>query len=197
MHRRALLSVSALSLAGLAGCLGDVRRAASGTVRMDHASATLHPATEPWFVGGLSAESSDAYHAELFTEAPPDDADLFTDHYPRREYSLDNDVRNDDYSTGFLLLFEAKMPRAEPYTVGPTILHGDVEWTGWNGVSLPLERSPRDPDDLSFDGDPDELVCTMLARYESASSPSEATVRVYDGDGNQRGGRVVARPRFG
>ncbi|MDS0298862.1 hypothetical protein NDI76_08905 [Halogeometricum sp. S1BR25-6] len=195
MRRRALLSASVLSLAGLSGCLGDVRRRVSGRVTASHATAVMHSADDPWIRGGLSADSDRAFHAELFTEAPDDVYEVFTDDYPRKPRSFDNDVRNDDYSAGFSLLAEAKMPRAEAYTVLPG---GDGEegWAEWDSVSLPLRRRPYGdgaglPDHLR---DADELLCTMLARYEAESSPSTATVTVYD---EERGGVVretTARP---
>lgn len=195
MKRRALLAASAASLTGLTGCLGTVRRRVSGRIDMDHATTVFHPADEPWFVGGLSAASRGTAHTELFTESPADVDDLFTDHYPKREQSMDNDVRNDDYSNGFLLLFEAKMPVEEAYSVQPTILHGELAWTGWDTVSVPTVRSPRDPESLSFDDDVEAVIATTLTRYEAEATPSTAVVNVYDEETGDRIGRHTATPR--
>ncbi|WP_363463864.1 hypothetical protein [Halogeometricum borinquense] len=196
MNRRALLSASALTLTGLAGCTGTVREQVSGGIDMELATTIYHPADEPWFVGGLSAQSSNAYRTELFTQPPPDDADLFTGHYPHKEHSLDNDIRNDDYSTGFLLLFEAKMPRRKPYSISPTILHGDLSWSAWDTASIPMRRDSRDPESLSFGDDVDEVISTTLVRYEADATPSKAVVTVYD---EETGGQITqrtARSRF-
>jgi hypothetical protein len=195
VKRRALLASSAASLAGLTGCLGTVRRRMSGRIGMDHATTVFHPADEPWFVGGLSAASRGTAHTELFTEAPADVDDLFTEHYPKREESMDNDLRNDDYSNGFLLLFEAKMPVEEAYGVQPTILHGELDWTGWETLSVPTVRSPRDPESLSFDDDVEEVIATTLTRYEAGATPSKAVVNVYDEESGDRIGRHTATTR--
>ncbi|SFR68472.1 hypothetical protein [Halogeometricum limi] len=195
MRRRALLSAAALTT-GLAGCLDAAQRQVRGRIDMDHAVAALHPADEPWIRGGLSADENRTYHAELFAEAPPDDADVFTEAYPQREESLDNDVRNDDYSTGFLLLFEVKSSREEAYTAMPTTIHGELAWAGIDGISLPLERYEYGSDLPETVGDADEVVCTMLARYEVRRNPKTATVRVYDEKGSPRSGSLTARSRL-
>ncbi|MDS0292752.1 hypothetical protein [Halogeometricum luteum] len=193
MRRRALLSASVLSLAGLSGCLGDVRRQVSGRVTASHATAVMHPADEPWIRGGLSADSDRTFHAELFTEAPDDVYRVFTEAFPRRREQLDNDVRNDDYATGFSLLAEAKMPRGEAYSLVPVF--GEA-WTGWDAVSLPLETNPYDDDPTDGAGESDELLCTMLARYEAGASPSRATVTVYEETGDEVIRELTAEPRF-
>lgn len=195
MNRRALLSAGAVSLAGLAGCAGAARRRLSGRIEMDVATAVFHPAEEPWFVDGLAADSSDDYRADLFTESPADVDDLLTDHYPRKPRSLENDVRNADYDSEFLLLFEAKMPRDEAYSVLPTILYGDLGWTGWRAVAAPMARNPRDPETLDFADDVDELVATTLVRYAADATPSKAVVTVYDEESGGRVLRTAARPR--
>lgn len=200
MRRRSLLSASAFSvvgLAGLSGCLGDVRQQMSGDIDANHATAAMHSAEKPWLRGGLSADADRTFHAELFTEAPPDDAELFTADYPRKARTFDNDVRNDDYSTGFSLLAEAKMPGEEAYAILPDG-YGEEGWTGWSSASLPLGRRPYEdgaelPDDLR---DADELICTMLARYEADAAPSRATVTVYGEEGDAVVRETTAKPRF-
>jgi hypothetical protein len=194
VRRRALLSTAAVaSTAALSGCLTDARRTLSGDVRASNASATLH--TDRWVVGGLGPDSETWYHAALYTEAPPRDATLFTDAYPRRAKSFDNDLLNDDYENGFVLLFEARMAPEEAYVTLPA--HSpDPSWTGWDSVDLPLQRSRHDPETLAEDQrQADGLVSTMLAYYESDADPSRATVAVYDDEGNQRGGSVEVRAR--
>jgi hypothetical protein len=195
VKRRALLAASAAPFAGLTGCLGTARRRVSGPVEMAHATTVFHPADEPWFVGGLSATSRHTYRTDLFTESPADVDDLFTEHYPKRERSMDNDLRNDDYSNGFLLLFEAKMPVEAAFSVRPTTRYGERAWTGWDSVSLPAVRSAHDHETLSFDDDVEAVVATTLTRYETAATPSKAVVTVYDEASGRRVAERTARPR--
>jgi hypothetical protein len=194
VRRRALLSTAAAAgTAALSGCLTGVRQTLSGDVRFGNAGGTLH--TDQWVAGGLAPDSEAWYHAALYAEAPPRDADLFTDAYPRRETSFDNDLLNDGYENGFVLLFEARMAPEDAFVTLPAHSR-DPAWTGWDSLDLPLQRSRHDPETLDEDQRrADFLVSTMLAYYESEYDPARATVAVYDDEGNQRGGSVEVRAR--
>ncbi|WP_435184389.1 hypothetical protein [Halobellus sp. EA9] len=183
MNRRALLSTTsaaALSLTALAGCTGTVRRELSGDVEMDVATIAFHPASEPWFVDGLSASSSSSPHTELFADAPSDVSALFTDGYSPDEHSLDDLLGEADDSSTFFVLYEARMSRSNAYQVAPTILYGDLGWTGWRTVTAPMARAPRDPSELDLPPDTEEVIATTLVRYSADVSPRTVRLPVYD-----------------
>ncbi|MFC6825479.1 hypothetical protein [Halopelagius fulvigenes] len=195
MRRRALLSATAVAgTAALSGCLGDVRRELSGQILARHASATLRPAEEQWVVGGLSAETNEYARAVLFTESPPRDADLFTDDYPRKEESFDNEVLNGDYENGFTLLYEVKMPAEDAFVALPRSTSG-AEWTGWSAATLPMEMSRYEESRLTeAEREADELVAISVMYYEADRAPSRAEVTLSDERGNRRGGSATATP---
>lgn len=197
MRRRALLSASALSLASLAGCVRTVQRRVRGPIRISHAAAGLHPASEPWIRGGLSVESNRQYHAELVTQTPPDSAALFAETDAKTD-PFGGFFADIDYTNGFLLMFESASSPDDAHLLRPTRtgLHADLQWAGIDGISLPLERYPYGSDLPESTVDADELVCTMLAWYEVRSNPTTATVRLYDERGAPRSGSLTARRRF-
>ncbi|SFG76817.1 hypothetical protein SAMN04488063_2875 [Halopelagius inordinatus] len=192
MRRRALLSAVAASTVALSGCLADARRELDGRILARHGSATLRPADERWVVGGLSAETDEYARAVLFPEAPPRDADLFTDAYPREEHSFENEILNENYENGFTLLCEVKMSAEEAFVALPRST-ADAKWTGWDRATLPMEMSRYDESRLDEDERAaEELVAIVVAYYESDRAPSTADVELYDEEGNRRGGSAVA-----
>lgn len=196
MRRRALLSATAVaaSTAALSGCLADARRRVSGQIRSTHAQATLRPAEERWVVGGLSAETDEYARAVLFPDAPPRDADPFTDAYPRKEHSFDNEVLNEDYERGFTLLYEVKMSAEEAFVPLPTAA-ADAEWTGWERATLPMAMSRYEESRLTdAEREAEELVAITVAYYEADHAPSRAEVTLSDAEGNRRGGGATATP---
>lgn len=195
MHRRALLSAVVASTVALSGCLTDARRQLSGRIFARHSQATLRPADERWVVGGLSAGTDEYAHAVLFPEAPARDAALFTDAYPREEYSFENEILNEDYENGFTLLYEVRMAAEEAFVPLPQST-ADAEWTGWDRATLPMEMSRYDRSQLDEDErEAEELVAIAVTYYESDRAPSTADVELSDEEGNRRGGATTAEAR--
>jgi hypothetical protein len=184
VNRRALLSTTAsaaaLSMTALAGCTGAVRRELSDDVEMDVATMVFHPASEPWFADGLSASSESTHHAALFTEKPPDVSEVFTDHYPTNERTFDNKLRNADYGSHFILVYEVRMPRADAAQVAPTILYGDLGWTGWRTVMAPMVRATRDASELDLPPETEDVIATTVIRYSADATPRRVRVPVHD-----------------
>ncbi|MFA1611370.1 hypothetical protein [Halobellus rubicundus] len=181
MNRRALLSTTAaLSVTAIAGCTGTVRRELSDRVEMDVATMVFHPASEPWFADGLSASADATRHAALYTERPSDVSAVFTDEYPTDERTFDDKLRDTDYASHFLLVYEARMPRADAYQVAPTILYGDLDWTGWRTVTAPMARASRDPSELDLPPDTEEVIATTVVRYSAEATPRRVRLPVYD-----------------
>jgi hypothetical protein len=176
MRRRALLASTALALSPASGCLGDVRRRTAGPIRFGHARTRLHAAVEPFVRRGLGgARTEEPYAAWLFT-SPPTDVSVFTAELgsePQREW--DNEVHNENYEAGFLVLAQVRTPRDRARTLLPAPLGCDAGWTGWREARTPLELGPAElsPDELA---DTDEVVATTLAYFESMEAPWQARV---------------------
>ncbi|WP_256545238.1 hypothetical protein [Halobellus inordinatus] len=184
MNRRALLSATAsaaaLSMTALSGCTGAVRREMSDRVVMDIATMVFHPASEPWATDGLSASGDATRHAALFTGKLSDVSAIFTDQYPTNERTFDNKLRNTDYSSNFILLYEVRMSRAEAYQVAPTILYDDLGWTGWRTVTAPMARASRDPSELDLSPETEDVIATTVVRYSAEATPRRVRLPVYD-----------------
>jgi hypothetical protein len=180
MRRRALLSSAGLCLAATAGCLGDARQTLSGDVHHDHSQLTVHAATERFVRGGLTADSEDRFRAWLFPEAPPDDETVFTDARGTDEQrEWDNEVHNENYSEGFMLLVQARSPRANPHQAEPAF-PADPEWTGWRRARFPFEfvRRELEADELP---DAERVVSTFLGYFTAQTNPTGGTVAVHTG----------------
>jgi hypothetical protein len=175
MRRRALLASTAFTALATGGCLADVRRSASGPIRFGHARGRLHDASVPFVRGGLGTRNDDSYAAWLFSTPPASDVSVFTDSAGReRQREWDNEVHNENYDTGFLLLAQIRTPRERATTLTPVPLGCDPGWTGWRRARVPLglERTETRPE-LA---DADEVVATLLAYLEAAETPRQATV---------------------
>lgn len=174
MRRRALLATGC-TLA-TAGCLGTIRRQTSGRLSFDHARGRLHAASDAFVRGGIDGRSESPYGAWLFTSAPPREVSVFTDALgdePRREW--DNEVHNEDYDAGFLLLAQVRTrrERATRLSPGPPIC--DAAWTGLRAARLPLWLKRDDgPEDEIPAGN--EVVATLLTYFEAADAPTRASV---------------------
>jgi hypothetical protein len=178
MRRRALLSTAAFTAtAATAGCLGDVRRNLSGPIRFDHARGRVHDASQSFVRGGLGGSpTGDQYAAWLFTSAPSSDVTVFTDALgseTQREW--DNEVHNENYDAGFVLLAQVRTGREHARRLGPVPPVCDPAWTGWQRARVPLLL---DPADLAADelADADEVVATLAAYVTSPETPRAATV---------------------
>jgi hypothetical protein len=184
VNRRALLSATAsaaaLSMTALSGCTGAVRREMSDRVVMDIATMVFHPASEPWLTDGLSASGDATRHAALAPEKPSDVSAMFTDQYPTNERTFDNKLRNTDYSSNFILLYEVRMPRVDAYQVAPTIKYGDLGWTGWRTVTAPMARASRDPEALDMPPESEDVIATTVVRYSAEATPRRVRLPVYD-----------------
>ena len=104
----------------------------------------------------------------------------FTDQYPTTERTLDNKLRNTDYSSNFILLYEVRMSRAEAYQVAPTILYDDLGWTGWRTVTAPMARASRDPSELDLSPETEDVIATTVVRYSAEATPRRVRLPVYD-----------------
>lgn len=177
MRRRALLASAALTLSPASGCFGDARRRTAGPIRFGHARTRLHATAEPFVRGGLGgARTGEPYAAWLFTAPPSTDVSVFTaglGSEPQRQW--DNEVHNENYEAGFLVLAQVRTPRDRARTLLPAPLGCDAGWTGWREARTPLELSPAE---LSSDelADTDEVVATTLAYFESMAAPSRTRV---------------------
>lgn len=177
MRRRALLTSTALSLAASSGCLGDARQSVSGDIRFSHARGRIHDAENSFVRGGLGGSSTEeSYAAWLFPEAPPSDVTVFTDELgaePQREW--DNEIHNEDYDAGFILLAQIRTPRERATTLSPAPFACDPGWTGWRRARVPLglETAELDPDELA---DADEVVATLATYLESSEAPRRTSV---------------------
>jgi hypothetical protein len=190
MRRRALLTSAALGLAASAGCLADARRTLSGDVRHDHSRLTVHAATDRFVRGGLAADSEDRFRAWVFPEAPSADQTVFTDALgadDQREW--DNEVHNENYGEGFMLLVQSRSARADPHQTEPAF-PADPEWTGWRRARVPFEFARRDLDD-DVAPDADRVVSTYLGYYAAETSPTRATVAVHSAADGAEMGEVI------
>jgi hypothetical protein len=190
MRRRALLSSVALGLTASAGCLSDARQSVSGDISHDHSQLTVHAATERFVRGGLTPESDDNFRAWLFPEAPSDDEPVFTDALgadDQREWN--DEVHNENYETGFVLLVQARSPRSTPHQAEPAFPVGPT-WAGWRRARVPFEFPPRDLE-VDVAPDADHVVSTFLGYYTAETNPAEATAAVHSPvDGAGMGGVI-------
>lgn len=177
MRRRALLTSAAASLFGTAGCLANTRRQLSGPIRFDHARGRVHDAERRFVRGGLGGSTTaDSYAVWLFSAAPPSDVTVFTDELgaeTQREW--DNEVHNENYDAGFVLLAQIRTSREHTTTLSPASFACDPSWTGWRRARVPLglNRDELDPDELA---DADEVVATLVTYLESSEAPRRASV---------------------
>lgn len=181
MRRRALLtSIGAALLTGTAGCLGTTRRQLSGPIRFGHARARVHDARDGFVAGGLggsdAAPETAPYAAWLFPSPPADDVSVFTDALGaenRRQW--DNEVHNENYEEGFVLLAQVRTPRERATTLRPGPVGCDAAWTGWRRARVPvgLVSAEMDADELP---DAETVVATALVYLEANDAPREATV---------------------
>ncbi|WP_372911226.1 hypothetical protein [Salinigranum sp.] len=176
MRRRVLLSSVALSLSATAGCLSDARRQVSGPIRFGHARGRLHDAERSFVRGGLGGSpTEESYAVWLFPEAPPSDVSVFTDALgaeTQREW--DNEVHNENYDEGFILLAQIRTPGERATTLSPVPHSCDPGWTGWRRARIPLGLERTDlSDDLA---DATAVVATLATYVESSETPRRATV---------------------
>jgi hypothetical protein len=175
MRRRALLASAALTTAATGGCLADVRRFSAGPVRFGHARARLTDASEPFVRGGLGTRDDDSYAAWLFTTPPASDVSVFSDSAGReRQREWDDEIHNENYDAGFVILAQIRTPRERATTLTPVPLGCDPGWTGWRRARVPLglERTEVRPELAGAD----EVVATLLAYVEAGDAPQQATV---------------------
>jgi hypothetical protein len=177
MQRRALLASTAVAASGVAGCLVGARRQVSGPVRFDHARARVHDADQPFVHGGIGGDGvEDPYAAWLFTDPPPADVSVFTDRLgAERQRQWDNEIHNENYDDGFMLLAQVRTPRERARTLRPAPTGCDADWTGWRRARVPVGLEPAE---LSREdvADADEVVATLLSYVASAEAPDRLTV---------------------
>ncbi|WP_152040943.1 hypothetical protein [Salinigranum salinum] len=178
MRRRALLSTVAFTTtAATAGCLGDVRQRLSGPIRFDHARGRIHDASQSFVRGGLGGSpTEDQYAAWLFTSAPSSDVAVFTDALgleTRREW--DNEVHNENYDAGFVLLAQVRTGREHARRLGPVPYICDPAWTGWRRARVPLSLDPANLETDELAG-ADGVVATLAAYVTAPEAPRAATV---------------------
>lgn len=180
MRRRALLASTAALTTSATGCLDRVRRQVSGPVRFGHARGRVHDADDGFVAGGLGdadpLPDTSPYAAWLFTSPPPDDRRVVTDALgaeTQREW--DNEIHNENYAEGFVVLAQVRTPRDRATSLRPTLLGCEAAWAGWRTVRVPLglERADLASDELA---DADEVVATLLVYLESADAPRRASV---------------------
>lgn len=175
MRRRALLASTALALT--TGCLADARRQVSGPIRFGHATGRVHDATDAFVRGGLGGSEPDSpYAAWLFSTPPPTDVTVFTDELgAETQRQWDNEVHNENYDAGFVLLAQVRTAREDATRIAPAPLACDPGWTGWRRARVPVELTPAD---LSTDELPDaeEVVATLATYLESDTAPQRARV---------------------
>lgn len=160
---------------------------------MDIATIVFHPASDPWFTDGLSASSDATQHTALYTEKPSDVPALFTDQYPTTERTFDNTLRNADYSSNFILVYEARMLRADAYQVAPTIQYDELAWTGWRTVTAPMVRASRNPTELGLAPKTTQVIATTVTRYSTDASPRRVRAPVYDEETGSLVTEVIAQ----
>jgi hypothetical protein len=192
VRRRALLASTAVVAAAPAGCLADARRAAWGDVRHDHSRLTVHDAGDEFVRGGLGPDPDARFRAWLFAAPPPADESVFTDALgadDRREW--DNEVHNESYDEGFLLLAQSSSPRSSPRGIEPAF-PTDPAWSGWRRAAVPFEVGRIDvPADRYPDAD--RLTTTFLGYYAASTSPRRATAVIRERTDGARAGPVRAR----
>ncbi|SDM78736.1 hypothetical protein SAMN04487949_2595 [Halogranum gelatinilyticum] len=186
MRRRALLASVAVATTSLSGCLGTAYRPVGGDVRSDFGSSHLHLHDDPLVEGGLGDDNDAQFHTRLVVS--PETAPTFLQSSDAESPGhLQNRVADADFDSQFFLLFEARMSHDAAYHVH-TRLSPEPNWTGWSTLGIPLETDSATDVADEYYPDADELVCTALYRYESASSPGAAEVTLYDEDGRIRAG---------
>ena len=177
MHRRSLLASTACALAGTTGCLTAARRQASGPVRFGHARGRIHDATDAFVRGGLGGSPPEtSYAAWLFTEPPATDVTVFTDALgDETQRQWDNEVHNENYDAGFLVLAQIRTLRDRATTLRPSPLGCDADWAGWREARVPLGLEPAEltPEELP---DADDVVATLATYLEASDGPRRATV---------------------
>ena len=173
MRRRTLLRTApVLVFPAISGCA-----AVYGGVGVDSGQSHLHPASERYVDGGLTAGGDDDVRAWLFTDSPETDPIVVDGN----EGSSLRDGLAAVGDSGFALLVEARMDHSEPYHLTPA--HGvDPKWVRVGDVTLPLTRYRLDSGP-GFDAD--EVVATALVAYEARTPPNGATVHVYAADADE------------
>lgn len=187
MDRRALLSGAgglALGVAA-AGCLAPVQLLNGGPIRPAGGMSALHRADRPFLSDDYRTTPDEPRRAWLADELPPDA--FYHPTIPADERrALSQSLRQTDFESQFVLVVEVRMPADERYFLNASIFE-DARWTGVGRATLPVRQNDAaDVEDPSFEG-ADELACTALVRFEADTTPTHATVEVYDEQGGQRG----------
>lgn len=187
MNRRALLSGAgglALGVAA-AGCLAPVQLLNGGPIRAAGGMSALHRADQPFLSDDYRTTPEEPRRAWLADELPPDS--FYHPTIPDDDRrALSQSLRQTDYGEQFVLVLEVRMPADERYFVNSTIFE-EPRWTGVRRATLPVRQNDAsDVHGPSIEG-ADELACTALVRFEADTTPTHATVEVYDEQGGQRG----------